>query len=168
MMCARYGKYSFANGTDGMIFTKEPQTMGFYLKRRTFEPTEALEALKEGYIVISIQHKGYWTRGGHYIVLEKVNEDGTVQVRDSNIFNYSRVRAHKEDRHKWENVVSSTGGFWIFEYKIKRIPACSRCGDPEGVTRSLLEQDYCCEKCRPALLRRNTYLSACPENSFGQ
>ena len=168
MMCARYGKYSFANGTDGMIFTKEPQTMGFYLKRRTFEPTEALEALKEGYIVISIQHKGYWTRGGHYIVLEKVNEDGTVQVRDSNIFNYSRVRAHKEDRHKWENVVSSTGGFWIFEYKIKRIPACSRCGDPEGVTASLLVQDYCCEKCRPALLRRNTYLSACPENSFGQ
>lgn len=160
-MCARYGNYSYSNGTDGMIFTRESPVLGFYLKKRVFEPPEALEALKEGYLVISIQHKGYWTRGGHYIVLERVNEDGLIQVRDSNIFNYSRVPGHAQDAHKWENVVSSTEGFWVFEHKLKRIEACARCGEPQGVTLSLLKQDYCCEKCRPALLRRGTYLTAC-------
>ena len=51
-------------------------------------------------------------------------------------------------------------GYWIYEHKITRIPACSRCGTPEGVTVSLLQSDYICEKCVPALLRRNTYLGA--------
>ena len=30
----------------------------------------------------------------------------------------------------------------------------------EGITQSLLNRDYICEKCGPALLRRNTYLNA--------
>jgi len=161
IMCARYGNYSHVNGTDGMIFNNEPQAMGFYLKEKTYEPTVAKAALEEGHIVISIQHKGYWTRGGHYIVLEKFNEDGTVQVRDSNIYNYGRIPSHAQDRHTWASITGAGSGFWIFEYKVTRIPACVRCGTPEGITESLLREDYYCEKCMPAMLRRQTYLTAC-------
>ena len=159
-MCALYGRYSHKNGTDGLIFNNEPSVFGFYLREKTYEPREAREALEDGHIVVSIQHPGYWTRGGHYIVCEKINEDGMVQVRDSNIYNYSRVRAHADDLHTWGSIRTSGSGYWVFEHKITRIPACSRCGDPEGVTQSLLNRDYICEKCGPALLRRNTYLNA--------
>lgn len=158
-MCQRYGNYSYANGTDGMIYSYEPQVMGFYLRERTHEPTEAYQALKEGYPVISLQHKGYWTRGGHYILLEKLNDDGTVQVRDSNVYNYGghgRANGHVQDRHEWKAITGSCGGFWVFDRKVTNLPACARCGD--GDTRTLLQSSYLCPKCRQALLRREGYL----------
>ena len=158
-MCALYGRYSHNNGTDGMIFNIESAVQGFYLREKTYDTRGVKKALEDGYLVVSIQHPGYWTRGGHYIVLERISEDGRVQVRDSNIYNYMRVSAHKEDLHKWGHIIEAGSGYWIFDYKITRIPACSRCGTPEGITESLLTGDYICEKCRPALLRRNTYLN---------
>lgn len=158
-MCARYGRYSHSNGTDGMIFNIESAVLGFYLKEKTYEPRIAKEALEQGHIVISVQHPGYWTTAGHYIVCERVKENGLIQVRDSNIYNYFRVRTHKEDEHKWGNITNNGSGFWIFDYKIKTIDGCSRCGAPDGLIQSLLHTDYICEKCETALLRRTTYLS---------
>ena len=158
-MCARYGRYSHSNGTDGLLFNNEPSVMGFYLREKTYDVRTAKKALQDGHVVVSIQHPGYWTRGGHYIVCESIDEEDMVQVRDSNIYNYFNIRAHKEDAHTWGNIVRAGSGYWIFEHKITRIPACSRCGTPEGVTDSLLQQDYLCEKCGLALLRRNTYLN---------
>ena len=158
-LCALYGRYSHKNGTDGMIFNNESPVLGFYLREKTYEPRVAKEALENGHLVISVQHPGYWTRGGHYIVCESINEEGLIQVRDSNIYNYFRVPTHAQDGHTWGSITSAGSGFWIFDHKITSIPACSRCGAPEGVTASLLNQDYTCEKCEPALLRRSTYLN---------
>ena len=159
-MCARYGRYSHKNGTDGLLFNNEPAVMGFYLREKTYDTRVVKKALEDGYLVVSIQHPGYWTRGGHYIVCESINEEGLIQVRDSNIYNYFNVRAHAQDVHTWGSITSAGSGYWIFEHKITRIPACSRCGTPDGLTQSLLKADYICEKCAPAILRRNTYLSA--------
>ena len=158
-MCARYGRYSHYNGTDGLLFNNEPAVLGFYLREKTYDTRMAKKALEEGHVVISVQHPGYWTRGGHYIVCESINEEGKVQVRDSNIYNYFNIRSHKEDAHEWGNITAAGSGYWIYEYKITRIPACSRCGNPSGVTTSLLNVDYICEKCGPAILRRASYLN---------
>lgn len=162
-MCARYGHYSFSNGTDGRIFVLEPPVLGFYCKEKTYEPTVAKKALEEGYMVVSLQHAGYWTRGGHYLLVEKMNEDGTVQVRDSNIYNYGKLDGHDVDSFKWSLIPANGSAFWIFEKKVTAIPACSRCGTPEGVVEQLLTEDYICEKCEPAMLRRETFLTACGE-----
>lgn len=135
--------------------------MGFYFLEKTYDGREAKAALEKGHLVVCVQHKGYWTRGGHYIVLEHMDEDGLIQVRDSNIYNYSRIRAHVDDRHTWGSITASGDGFWIYEDKITRIPACSRCGTREGQMAGMLEADYICEKCAPALLRRNAYLTFC-------
>ena len=158
-MCALYGRYSHRNGTDGLLFNNEPAVIGFYLREKTYDVRAAKQALQDGHIVVSIQHPGYWTRGGHYIVCESINEEGLVQVRDSNIYNYVNIRAHKQDAHSWKDITRAGSGYCIFEHKVTRIPACSRCGTPEGVTDSLLQSDYICEKCAPAILRRNTYLN---------
>ncbi len=159
-MCARYGNYSY-QGTDGRIFQLESQVLGYYCKEKTYDPKIAKKALEEGYPVVSLQHKGYWTRGGHYLLVEKMNEDGTVQVRDSNIYNYGKLDGHKVDYFKWSLIPANGSAFWIFEKKVTAIPACSRCGT-EGTAHNLMEDpEYICEKCSTALLRRETYQTAC-------
>lgn len=157
-MCARYGNYSHNSGTDGMIFIKEPPVLGFYFREKTHDPSVAWNALEEGHLVISIQHKGYWTRGGHYIVLEKLTDDGLVQVRDSNLYNYERIEAHIDDQHTWRSITSDGSGYWIFNDKTTRIPLCTRCGDSQASGQ--LVQEYLCHKCAKAMRRRDVYLAA--------
>lgn len=157
-MCDRYGSYSYENGTDGMIFIRESSKYGAFFREKTYDPKVAREALEEGLIVVCIQHKGYWTSGGHYILFEKLTGDGMVQVRDSNIANYQKLKRHKQDKHTWSDCVSSGAGYWIFEKKAVTTEACVRCGTPDQLTRKLLQGDYTCEKCTQALLRRSVWL----------
>lgn len=157
-MCTRFGNYGYGGGTDGSLFTKEPSSMGFYLLERTHDYQIAKAALQEGHVVISLQYAGYWTRFGHYIVIESITEDDMIRVRDSNIFNYAKLADHKNDLHRWGTAVGNSQGFWIYEKKVTNIPACSRCGTEEAITDILLTEDYICHKCRTALLRRNAYL----------
>lgn len=158
-LCARYGRYSHANGTDGMIFINEAAVLGFYFKEKTHDVFRVQELLKEGYLVVSLQHSGYWTSGGHYIVLEKLNEDGRIQVRDSNLMNYRKIESHAQDSHSWGSIRNRGAGYWVFEKKVTAIPACSRCGGGK-VSGSILLEEYLCEKCAPAMLRRQVYLEA--------
>lgn len=157
-LCARYGKYCHSNGTDCMIFKYEPPVLGFYLKKQTYKPDEAKQALEDGYVVVSSQIKGYWTRGGHYIVLESIDEDG-VQVRDSNIYNYERLPAHRQDRHAWSDITEKSTSYWIYEKKQTTSPLCTRCGDPSQAGETVFSGDYLCQRCEEALLRRNFFLA---------
>lgn len=156
-MCALYPNYVYSSGTDGRLFVTTPAEMGFYLRQRTYEWQDAYAALEQGLIVVSVQHKGFWTRGGHYLVVEKLLEDGRVQVRDSNIYNYGRLHDHKIDSFEWHTITPNGMGYWIFEPKVITIPACARCGEDSS---PILQQDYLCHKCNTALLRRNTWLDA--------
>ncbi len=158
-MVAQYSRYGKINGTDGMIFIYETPAMGLHLRERTYNSETALKALAEGCILVSLQGKGYWTTGGHYIVVEKLNEDGTVQVRDPNFKSFYKIPAQQEDRHTWKSIITGCiGGYWIFEPKCVEIQACSRCGAPDALTGSLFRQEYRCEKCREAVLRREAWL----------
>lgn len=162
-MCAQFGRYCLESGTNYQLFNVEPSTLGFYLKEYTRSGDVAKAALEEGYVVVSIQHKGYWTRGGHFIVIEEIMEDGRVRVRDSNIYNYGTLPAHKEDLHGWDTVTPRSAGYWIYQYKVTRIPVCSRCGEGMQKLEGMMGTDYTCQKCREALLRRDTYLNYLPE-----
>lgn len=157
-MCAAFGRYASNQGTDGNLFIDEPAGMGFYLRESTLDANAAYAALEEGQIVISLQRKGYWTRGGHFIALERLSEDGRVQVRDSNLFNYNTIRAHREDLHDWSSIIRNDSRYWIYEDKVVTIPACSRCGTGEELDRRILLEDYICRKCTVALRRRDTFL----------
>ncbi len=157
-MCREFGRYNTRVGTDVSLYEYEPPEMGYY-NYLVYDEEKALEALKQGYMVISLQNRGYWTQGGHYIVLEKLNEDGTVQVRDSNVLNYGTLEGHKQDKHTWESITKNNRVMWVFDKKLTHIPICSRCGDRQNLTESLMNSDYLCRKCRPALLRRGVYLS---------
>lgn len=165
IMCERYSDYSFATGTDGSLFNEAPAEMNFYLMKKSFNWKEAKAAMEEGYLVVCVQQKGYWTRGGHYLVLEKLVEDGRVQVRDSNIFNYGRLHDHKKDSFTWGCITPAGMAYWIYDYKRVSIPACWRCGDEtmEGLVPGLMTADYTCEKCVDAQLRRSNFLTLSAE-----
>lgn len=169
VMCARYGNYCYQNGTDGKLFVVAPAEMGFYLRKQTYNWKEAKQALEDGYVVTCVQTKGYWTRGGHYLALEKLVDgqpgetEKRVQVRDSNIFNYGRLEDHKLDAFKWETIPPNAQSFWIYENKNVTFAACSRCGDASAATRGILGEDYVCPRCRAAVLRRSVFLNTIAE-----
>ena len=159
-MCARFGRYCYSTGTDSKLFEAEPAGMGFYFLRKTYEWREAKAAMEEGYLVVCVQHKGYWTRGGHFLVLQEMKDNGMLIVRDSNIYNYGKLHGHKVDEFSWDTVIPAGMGYWIYDYKITRIPACHRCGeDTENVAFAIFTGDYTCEKCVAALERRNNFLA---------
>ena len=165
IMCERYGDYSYSTGTDGSLFNEAPAEMNFYLNKKTFDWREAKAAMEEGYLVVCVQQKGYWTRGGHYLVLEKLVEDGRVQVRDSNIFNYGRLHDHKKDSFTWSCITPAGMAYWIYDYKLVSVASCWRCGDAttEGLIPGMLNGDYTCEKCTDAQLRRADFITLCSE-----
>lgn len=163
-LAARYGKYCLRSGTDASLMVDAPPQLGFYVKAQVYDYREALEYIRQGYPVICLQHKGYFTRGGHYLLLRELvtDEEGNekLSIRDSNIYNYGKLPEHQTDQFPLYRVWANCAGFWVYEKKITRIPACARCGEETGLSapEGLLLEDYTCEICREAVERRDLFL----------
>ena len=87
-----------------------------------------------------------------------MTEDHKMVIRDSNIYNYSRVPEHRVDKCSTSLVAANSHGFWIFDNKVITLPGCSRCGDQLGYG---FMEDYICPKCRAAMNRRESFLNLC-------
>jgi len=159
-LASRYGYYCSRQGTETILFNDVPAELGFHFQKRSTNWEEIDAALRNGQVVINLQWAGYWTRGGHYIAMIELTEDGQYVVRDSNLFNYSRLSAHLQDSHTRSSIAGAGQGFWIYEPKVTRIPACTRCGNTEGAPGIMFHTDYHCEKCLTAAGRRNAFLSS--------
>lgn len=158
-MAAKHTRYGQTGGTDGTIFYDVPPEYGFFIDQRINDWDVMVEALKEGRVSVSLQNIGYFTKAGHYMLLCRLNEDGTVAIRDSNILNYGRIENYMKDGCTKQQIMGANNLFYIFQKKITAYPDCCRCGggDPSGV----LTEDYLCGKCTAALARRNGFLSLC-------
>ena len=71
MLAARYPEYHDASGTRGELFRYTPAEMGFYLEKTSNSINEVIAALQNGQRVISLQHLGVFTSGGHYLLLQQ-------------------------------------------------------------------------------------------------
>lgn len=160
LLAARYGAYCHQTGTDAALISDSAPELGYFVLKSSYDWKEVNAYMEQGYHAICLQHKGYFTRGGHYLVLRGLNEDGTVSIRDSNLYNYGKLAPHKDDHFSWNRIIPSGVNYWVFQNKITRIPACSRCG--EGRCEGQLVADYLCHKCLTALTRRDDFLAACP------
>lgn len=156
-----YGYYRTPDGTNGDMFRYVPAELGFQFEYSTSSYDQIYKELENNKRVISLQILGHFTRAGHYLLLERVNDDGTVVVRDSNIFNYKRLSGHMIDCFTKADIMSGNSIFYVMQEKVTRTPACSRCGDPEHteMPTGMLRSDYLCEKCQTALARRNDFLT---------
>lgn len=160
MMSAQFGQRYYdseTHSTNGDIFRFAPAELGFYVDKVSTDINEVVSALENGQVAISLQRPGHFTSKGHYLLLmHYYPEDDTIQVRDSNIFNYGSLKGHQVDRFSRALVADAGSLYYIMQPKITSIPACSRCGSAGS---HLLTQDYLCEKCTAALCRRNNFLS---------
>ena len=160
-LAARFGYYCGERGSEIVMFDDTPAEMGFQLFKRSYSWAEMDQALRNGQVVVSLQWFGYWTRGGHYIAMIDLNDDGRYVVRDSNLLNYKRIQAHAQDDHSRGSISEAGQYYWIYEPKVTTIPACVRCGgDAEGAPQILFRSEYHCEKCLTAMNRRDNFLNS--------
>lgn len=166
-MCALYGSYNGLKGTAHSMFNEVPAMHDFYVRERVFTWKEAQEALEAGYMVVTLQKTGYWTRGGHYLLLHnsiETEEGPKVQVRDSNIYNYRKLDGHTIGYFDYSTIPGGSRCYWVYEKKVTHYDACARCAEPTEesyVPDGLLREDYICARCDTALLRRNGFLNGC-------
>ncbi len=69
-------------GTAHAAMTEMPKMYG--LKGKTISWEEGKRYLKEGIPIIQVHGPGYFTGGGHYIVVTGINPDGTYAINDPN------------------------------------------------------------------------------------
>jgi hypothetical protein len=161
-MCALYGRYASKKGTAHAMFSEVPADMNYHVVKRVYNWPQALEALEAGYMVVTLQGEGFWTRGGHYLLLHNLTEDGKLEVRDSNVLNYGRLEGHSVGYFEPTSVPGASRSYWIYEKKVTRIPTCARCGEGgENLPLAMFHEDYFCPKCQEAMHRRESYVSAC-------
>lgn len=76
--------YVWGAGTSWSYFEAASKHFGCGAVRESYDANEVLKALSEGHPVISSQHAGLFTRGGHFIVLRGVENGNKVLVNDPN------------------------------------------------------------------------------------
>ena len=160
-LAARYGYYCGPRGTEIVMFDDTPAEMGFHLMKRSYSWDEMDRAIENGQVVVSLQYYGYWTRGGHYLAMIDLTDEGRYVVRDSNLINYKRIPNHLNDSHSRGSISEAGQYYWIYEKKVTSIPTCVRCGGgAEGAPDIMFQSDYTCEKCLTATGRRGDFLNS--------
>ena len=76
--------YVWGAGTSWSYYEAAAKHFGCGAVRESYDANEVLKALSEGHPVISSQHAGLFTRGGHFIVLRGVENGNKVLVNDPN------------------------------------------------------------------------------------
>ena len=157
----RFARYSAPEGTARSLFNEGPAQMGFGLKSQTLSDEEALAALREGHVVVSLQQRGLFTNGGHYIILAKYQEDGKIKVLDPNKYNYVKSSIREDgfaNGFEEKHITAGAKIYWIYEKKTLNDPACDRCG---GEGADIFTQSYYCADCRNIVTRLALYEQYC-------
>ncbi|MDE7423797.1 MAG: C39 family peptidase [Lachnospiraceae bacterium] len=66
---------------------------------------DMVSELKKGHTIIAIMHKGYFTKGGHYIVLRSIDSKGNISVNDCGS-RQRTARTYSADFIQSENVAN--------------------------------------------------------------
>ena len=74
----------------------------------------AAEELRKGNLVISSQEAGIFTRGGHFIVLSSIDENGEISVRDPNKTN-AIDRGYNNRKFSMSEISQSACNYWSFQ-----------------------------------------------------
>ena len=74
---------------------------------------EVVNALKNGNLVISSQHKGIFTTDGHFIVLAGINSNEEIYVKDPSKKNAVK-RGYNNRAFTKKEIEASRSNYWIF------------------------------------------------------
>ena len=160
-MGSRFGKYCSDKGTAHTMLLEVPVALDFYGIKKTSSWSEAKAALENGHMIITLQHGGFWTSKGHYVLVTGMTEDGQVTVRDSNLYNYGKLAGHKTGTFDLSKIPANASIYWIYEKKVVNVDTCSRCGSGNSAAQGMFAEDYFCTKCQSAMSRKAAYVDLC-------
>ena len=106
------------NGTMWSFFPAAADHYGIRCDNSDASFDEAIQALKEGKVVINVQRAGIFTNGGHFIVLRSITPEGKILVSDPNGYNANKwgLTIHEYNKKQWdpEQISASATHYWIF------------------------------------------------------
>lgn len=78
----KHGYRVEGNGTDASLFPAMAKEYGLECQAQNPSAQNIIQSLSEGKVIIAHMGPGTFTRGGHYIVLRGLDENGRVIVAD--------------------------------------------------------------------------------------
>lgn len=90
VMARQFSEYNTDEGSYWVLFEDSAEELGLGFQERTEDSNKVMEALKNNQVVVSLQHPGLFTGGGHFIVLVGLTPDGKIIVNDPNGANYTK------------------------------------------------------------------------------
>lgn len=85
-----FGHYNTPDGSYHSLFADSARQLNLPFDKETSSWSEVVRALQDGKPVVSIQHGGIFTSGGHFILLTGITPDGRILVNDPNGGNYNK------------------------------------------------------------------------------
>lgn len=120
VLAERFGQYNCVDGSSWALFADSAEELGLGEVTQAFDWSQGVEdALKNGQLVITNQRGGPFTKGGHYILLTGITEDGKVLVNDPNGANYTLpiMQDGFENGFKRTWISTHSACYWIYEKK---------------------------------------------------
>lgn len=103
--------YVAGQGSSGEIFPACAAQWGFHFQNLAHDSAAAIRAVQNGYPVIVSVGAGYFTSGGHFMVITGVTEDGYFIINDPNGAN---VRKYGTNRFSIDLVLKDAVNFRYF------------------------------------------------------
>ena len=121
VLAKRFGHYNTENGSYWSLIADSAEKLGIGDVEFVYCWDDGVEeALRNGQLVISIQSKGLFTNGGHFILLTGINEDERVTVHDPNSWNWIKNNYMKESFENgftFEDIRQDSEAYWIYPKK---------------------------------------------------
>lgn len=99
-------------GTSWSVFQPVADHWGVTCKNLGKNTMDLTQALSEGKPVIASMGPGTFTKGGHFIVLTGITEEGKITVNDPNDNN---IKNHKDKKFDITLILREAKNFWSFE-----------------------------------------------------
>ena len=99
-------------GTSWSIFAPAATQWGVKCTNIGKSQNSMVEALGNGKIIIASMGPGTFTKGGHFIVLTGITEDGKIKVNDPND---SGTKRHSEKAFEQSLIIRECKNMWVFE-----------------------------------------------------
>lgn len=92
------------------ISCKMLNTNNLYHNPKSSIHDKAKKLLKEGHFLIAVMGPGTWTRGGHYVVPWKVDDNNNVYINDP------ASKAENRTKNKWATFKNEVKYYWVISY----------------------------------------------------
>lgn len=103
--------YQSGAGSTWSIFPAVASHYGYNCSNLGKDSTSIINALESGHPIIASMGPGTFTKGGHFIVLKGITEDGRILVNDPND---SNSKNHNNREFSLNLILSEAKNFWSF------------------------------------------------------